>query len=509
MVARSFSVSNYAAATTPVSPTREPPTRFNYDALEPKNRRKSPKTTIASEDAYLGAGKRGKLQANAADIARNFSVVAWAIRRHLDYVARFDFHSRTGDRELDRTIEALMAQQSIAMNFDRGGRASRERAFRMAESRRIVDGDTGVLLLQSGHVQGIEADLIRNPAKPSAPKGMAWVDGVLVDYAGRPARFALWGRGEGGKGYVFQRIVSAENLLFYGCWERWASEQIRGVSPLVTSLNQFRDVYEGFDYALAKMKLSQLFAIAMTRDADQTSLASILPGPNPVDEDEDGQVDDSGVPPRQIDLTHGPTVFDLDPGEEAKILESQTPSNELQQFSRLILMVALKALDIPYSFFDEAHTNYSGHRGSWIHYERSTLAAREDQLNMRIAWTRFQLARWIFDSKLVLPRGMTLDDLAFEWVPLGMPWWDPLKEINGDLLAISAGLDSCQRVTKERGRGDIFDNIDDNLEVIKYAHDRGMEVLGVPYRLNFQASKLNGAELEDGSPPAKKGTEDE
>jgi len=30
---------------------------------------------------------------------------------------------------------------------------------------------------------------------------------------------------------------------------------------------------------------------------------------------------------------------------------------------------ALKALDIPYSFYDESHTNYSGSRGAWLHAE--------------------------------------------------------------------------------------------------------------------------------------------
>jgi capsid protein len=192
-------------------------------------------------------------------------------------------------------------------------------------------------------------------------------------------------------------------------------------------------------------------------------------------------------------------VFDLDPGEDMKVVESNNPSMELQQFSRLIVMVALKALDIPYSFFDESHTNYSGSRGSWMHYERSTMTARDDQVNMRTAWTKFQYQRWILEGRLKLPRGMTIDDLAFEWVPLGMPWWDPLKEINGDLLAVGSGLDSAQRITKERGKGDIFDNIDDNIAVIKYARDRGMEELGEPYRLSFDA--LTPEKMDAADPP--------
>ncbi len=42
-------------------------------------------------------------------------------------------------------------------------------------------------------------------------------------------------------------------------------------------------------------------------------------------------------------------------------------------------MIAFKALDIPYTFFDESHTNFSGLRGSWLQYERAAIDKRSDQ----------------------------------------------------------------------------------------------------------------------------------
>jgi capsid protein len=464
-----------------------------YDALESKGRRKAAPTRIMREDAHLRGNKRTSLQASANDIQRNFAVAAWAIRRHLDYASRFDFHSRTKDRGLDKAIEELMREQSMARNFDRGGRVTRERGFRMAEARRVLDGDTGFILLQDGRLQGIEADLIRDPEKQLGPH--EWVDGTEADYAGLIRNFSIWGRSRGGVGYEFKRIIPAQNFIHYGFFERYASEQRRGVSPIIASLNNYRDVYEGIDYALVKNKIAQLFALAMSRDTDAEPLDKLMPG---VSADDDTDDDETTDLPRTIDLTHGPTVLDLDPGEKVEVVESKNPSMELQAFSKLVLMIAFKSLDIPYSFFDEGHTNYSGSRSAWLHYERSTLTNRDDQIEMRKRWTVYQYQRWLLNDQLKLPRRMTIDDCHFEWVPLGMPWWKPSEEIAGDLKAIASCLDSPINVTKARGSGDIFDNIEDLLEVLLYAKTRGTEVLGEPLRLNFDPGPFAAAIMDGG-----------
>jgi capsid protein len=463
-----------------------------YDALEPKGRRKQSPNVVVREDVHLKGGKRRKLQANANDIARNFSIAAWMVRRHLDYVSRFDFHSRTKDRGLNKEIEAMMVEQSLPLNCDRGGRASREKMFRLAEARRVLDGDTGLLLLRDRRVQGLEADLIRNPEKQLGPH--EWIEGVQADSAGLALQYCIWARSRGGgPGYEFKRIVPAENFIQYGFFQRYASEQRRGVSPIVAALNPFRDVYEAFEYSLIKAKIQQLFALALVRDPDAQALDQALPGTSADDEEE--EVDSAEVKERTIDLTNGPTVLDLDPGEKVELIESKTPSHELREFTQLVIAVGLKALDIPYSFFDESFTNYSGQRGSWMHYERSCLDARDDQIAARRRWTDFQYQSWILNGQLKLPRSIDRSDLKYEWVPLGMPWWKPVEEITGDLMAIASGLASPQRICKERGTGDIEDNIDDLLEVLKYARDRGTEELGEPLRLNFDPGPFAAAIL--------------
>lgn len=450
---------------------------LRFDALEPKGRRKSPQTTIARDDVYLMGGKRQKLQANAADIARNFSVAAWAIRRHLDYVSRFEFRASTGDEGLDKAIEDIIKAQSRPLNCDRGGRLGREKFFRTAEARRVVDGDTGLLLLRDLRMQGIEADLIRDPEKPKESSGLEWVDGIQVDGAGLAKQFSIHGR-QRGSGYKWARNVARQNFIHYGFFERYASDQIRGLSPIISALNNFRDVYENIDYALVKSKIGQLFGVAITRESETGLDHEFQPGSDG-DEDED-EPDETTPPPREIDLTNGPTVLDMDPGEGVSVIESKTPSSELQQFSRLVVMLALKSLDIPYSFFDESHTNYSGQRGSWLHYERACLDRRDDQIEMRRRWTVFILQAHILDGRLTLPSGMTLADINWQWIPKGMPWWKPSEELTADLQAISAGLTSPQKVCAKNDLGDPKENLRETAEHLEFARGLGLV-------LNFDA----------------------
>lgn len=441
--------------------------RFTYDATEAKGRRKQAKIYSGSEDRILDQSKRRKLTANAQDLRRNFSIAAWIVRRHLDYVASFDFHARTGDDELDDRIELLMKIQSRPAACDIRGRHSLPSMIRMAEAHRSIDGDVFLEKLRSRHLGGIEGDRVRNPLG-SVSDPNQWVHGVKLNRAGRALAYAVHRR-VGYGSLQFEKQVAARNMIHHGFFDRY--DQTRGISPIASALNPLRDVYENFDYALAKAKVSQLFALAFYREADDA--AGDLSG----GEDSDGDEDKSSY---QVDFGRGPVNLDLDPGDRAEVLESKQPSTEFQAFTQLVLTAAMKALDVPYSFYDESHTNFFGSRAAWLHYERSCGPKRESIADMLRQITVFWFQRWLLDGLLDLPADMGIADLEFEWVPRGMPWWDPAKEIRGDLMAISAGLDNPQRISKERGRGDWYENVEQIAKAQAWAEAQGVTLSFTP-----------------------------
>ena len=138
---------------------------FSYDAIASKGRRKATRGTVHREDYHLHGSKRPALQENAADLCRNLSLASWMVRRHLDYVADFDFHARMESEPLNLEIEKLMSKDSRPYVADVAGRFGREKIFRLAEMRRVLDGDVGLIKLDSGQLQGLQGDLIANPDK--------------------------------------------------------------------------------------------------------------------------------------------------------------------------------------------------------------------------------------------------------------------------------------------------------------------------------------------------------
>lgn len=443
-------------------------TRFQYDAIIPKGRRRNPGNRVAREDFYLQGNRRNAVQANAADLCRNLSLAAWMVRRHLDYVSQFAFHSRTDNAKLDMQIETLMEEDSRPSNNDVAGKFGREKMFRVAEMRRVLDGDTLLVKLNDGRLQGIQGDLVVEPSEKLADE--EWISGVLVTSVGRALAYGVKVR----KGYgseTFDRRINSTNVIHYGFFERYAADQVRGISPMVSALNPLRDVYENFDYALAKAKVSQLFALAFYRDASD-SVGEVSSEADASIDQETGTVSGGGNG-YKVDFGKGPVLLDLEDGDRAEFLESKQPSSEFQSFTQLVIQVSLKSLDIPYSFYDESHTNFFGSRAAWLHYERSCRDKRDDQLEMRRNYTIWKLQTWIRDGRLILPRGMNISDLYWEWQARGMPWWDPSKEVKGNISAIGAGLDTPQRVCKSADT-DFFDNIDQIAKAQEYAKKKGV-----------------------------------
>jgi capsid protein len=359
-------------------------------------------------------------------------------------VASFNLQLRNDDEALNTRIERLMEWWGEPANCDVRRVHPFWRFGRLAEAMAVIDGDFGVLKLADGRVQGIEGDRIRTPSQVALdlPEGSKCTHGVITDRAGAPQGYCVCRRGTSAGSFELERIVSAENLLQHSYYDR--IDQVRGVSPLSSALNRFRDTYEAIEFALVKAKICQLFGVKWKRTG-----ANAFPGAT---QDGSTQGSPEGQPAGGIDFGKGGWNVDLMPGEDVEFMESSQPSTQFQTFMEKTILLALKSLDIPYSFFSEDFSTYSGSRQAWIQYDQ---AAEQKRRNLRLlldAITRWKFAQWIAAGTLVLPGKMTLFDMDWEWIATGVPWIDPLKEVQADAMAVDRGFDSTVSVVRRSGR---------------------------------------------------------
>ena len=418
---------------------------FGYDGASSSSKNRKPKKMkLMTEDKQLRATDRKVLQSTTRDLRRNEVAARWILSKHIDFVVRHNFQPNTGDEALDDTLRDFYNYCSKKEQFDISGRYDLNTFMRMLESSAVIDGDVYCVRQRGGYLQAIESDRIRQPTFLAERSGVTpsngeyesplkdWVQGVKIDVTGRHKSYAVWKRAE--NNYEFERNVSAKKVIGMGFWDRF--DQTRGISPLAAVVDTIMDLNESYDYALAKAKVAQLFALSITREANWGL-------------SDDGQ-DDNSDPSRTVSFDKGPQILDLDPGEEAHFLNASTPETATQDFWKDMIGLTLKSLNIPYSFWDESYTNFNGSRTALILYLRSCEKDRERQVAFRNDWFMWRLKVGILKGEIQLPASFEIDPKNWLWVPDGLQYWDTMKEASADVALIENGLRSRTEIRRER-----------------------------------------------------------
>lgn len=436
-----------------------------YDAAIGKGKRRQPTPTYLDEDSLLSSWTRALLTESGRDLQRNFALVRWMVNMHLNYVARFNFQAATSDKKFNEQLEKAIARRSTLGACDVTGRESLRSFVRGLERHRVVDGDYLVMFLKGGWIQGVEGERVRNPNLDEGTLATdvfpQWIGGVEVDRYGRHRRYAVHRRAA--SSFELETIVPANKARLLGYRDR--TDQIRGVGLLAAALTYLSDGHENINAALMKSKVQSLFAMVFQSSLD-------LAG--------DGEGTEPGRRPYKVEFGRGPAVMNLFPGDDAKFLTTSAVDKEWREFMVIVILLALKALDLPYCALDEAHTNYSGHRAAWIHYEESCRDKRETLREFLDDLTRFWIAIDVQEGRLVLPSGMKVEELRWNWIPPALPWWKPQEEIYGELAQISAGMTTFEEVCRRRGTGELYENIDRNAKAMQYAEAAGFPLVVAP-----------------------------
>lgn len=442
-----------------------------YDSASSQGKRRQGNVTYQTEDQVLDIWQRAQSTENSVDLVRNFSVVNWMVNQHLNYVARFTFQGATKNQEFNRLLEQRIAIHSKKGNCEVTGQESFRTFLRNIERQRVLAGDFLTLMLDLisegdplGKLQGIEYDRVRNPESDGniqTDQYPQWVQGVEISKLGRHLRYAVHRRVGGS--FALDTIVDAAFACFAAY--RFRTDQTRGVGLVNSAHNYLRDLHESIEANVLKMKVQSLFAVAFSTALDLSA-----------DGDSTPEELKKKRKPYSVNFGRGPMVIQTYPGDKAEFLTTKASDKEFREFSMFVLMLAMKALDLPYSMLDESFTNYTGHKAAWSHYEEASFEKRESLREICDRITLFWIAMDLRSGALVLPRGMKAEDIAWNWIPPARPWWKPQEEIQGVIAQLATGMTTFEQVVMKHGTGDIYSNIEANAKVMKFAEEKGFPI---------------------------------
>jgi|TARA_R110000851_G_scaffold258118_1_gene410526 capsid protein len=476
-------------------------TSFEYDAIVDKKRRRAPATKVKHEGIVLNDKKRSKLLATAQDQVRNHSLVAWMVRKHLDYVSSFHFNFRTPDTDLNKLVNRIFDWHSVAKNIDISQRLGRDEIFRMFEMEKTVSGDAAFIkIADEMKLQCIESDLIARPKtfdedatqETKDKAGAVGDSGMIRGSQGQPLEYSICNRGPEGKTKEFDHFEPAENVIFDAYFTRFSS-QFRGISPLSTAINTVQDLGESFEANILKAKLTALFGIAIMRKSGSPDLGGAA---GTLEETADATATATDT---HLDINLDTiNVIDLDEDEKIEVIESGTPSTEFINATYVYIHLVLLALDIPVTYFDSRRSSFSARIADSNDYEKASEWKREKNRVARKEYSDFVCQTLWNDATdewglkaATEAAGLTLRDLKdeCEWIPSGSPWLDKLKQIKGDEKAIELRVDNAIDAARRRG-SNVFRNIDKQLEVEKYEVDKRLD-MGLPERVAGDPAKYD------------------
>ena len=442
---------------------------FRYEAVESSPTRRTIYVSTKSEDQELSPQKRKALVSESRDQQRNFTLAGFALRKHLQFVSYYRFSAETPNREFNRAFERRLDVWKRRENCDGARRSAFDELLTLVESHRAVDGDVGILRRSDGRIQIVEGDRIKNPPDADVEK---WVNGVELDRDGVAKRYAIWSRDRNGT-LVYERNVSADvfDLVAY----RTRRDQIRGVSLFAPAVKMISYLYDGLDYALAKLKLEQMMGIVTKLD-DGGNLVGV-----------------SGTDPNVVggalrekfgrDLLH----IALKTGEEAAFMESNNPSQNFQSFTELVSRLIFASLDLPYSFFDGSKTNFYGSKGEFEQYLDTVEKKQAPTIATLNEWIfDWLLPNWIAEGSIQLPSGWTVDKVREDcgWKGSGLPYWRLFEYVKQTQTAINGGLVDPYALADSFGES-FTCNIEKLKQAREYAKENGVFLpYGEPQKVN-------------------------
>lgn len=425
--------------------------KFSIDAIKRTTKRRAPLSGTGSLDQeFMSEHSRKELIATARDLFLNFSFGKGILRQHVKNMIGVGprLQATTIDDKYNKRAEEYWNRTKNNIDVRKMSFAA---SLRVGEQSEVIDGDYGQAIVEGGHTQFIEADRIGDPPADKRVRGRQYVGGVELKKDGCPVAYHIWNRSKTIRGKMtYNRRIEYENFIH--CFRPERFDQTRGMSWLVSAVNDMQDLRETLDAAKGKWKLENMLGVAIESDAPEndtlTSLWGELTGYT--ESDSDGNAENKN----QVKLGQGIHSFELRPGEKIKTIESTTPNNTFEPMTLLLIRMIALVLDMPLEIALQYFTkgSFSAHRSAFLQYDESVKTRRQEieegKIDRLYGW---KIQRAIKAGELAGPEGDTNPTThLWQWPSLGL--LDPDKQRKGDKEGYKLAVESISDITGRDGK---------------------------------------------------------
>ena len=323
------------------------------------------------------------------------------------------------------------------------------------------------------HVRLLEADRISTPGSNGESESMATdagtgriIDGVEIDGTGRIVAYHIASRHPLGSELTdtieHQRIekdgstTGMPNVLHVYVPER--PEQMRGVPTIAPIIEQTKQLDRYIGSELSANVIAAMFTLFITESKDGSGvgggLENAVTGSESVTDDR-----------TKLQLKPG-AIYQLDPGQEPKVVSPMRPNSAFKDFVDAMCTQAGAAIGMPKEILLKAFTrSYSASRAALLEYWRKIPVARQNfaydfcqpiyeaVITEAVAMGRLT-APGFFEDPIVRKAW-----LGCNWIGATMGQLDPLKEIVAAEKRIALNISTQEREANEINGSDWSENI--------------------------------------------------
>jgi capsid protein len=366
---------------------------------------------------------------------RDNGIYKGMLNRAVAYIvgSGFTLQARTADPDWNTKAEALWREYWKAPEIR--GILSGLQVERMLCRELFVAGDTGILKIQNGSLQLIEAEQITDSKNLS---------GINLNTTGAIQNFSLCSYSK--SGYVQKsaaKTYSPVDFLFIADPDRPSST--RSVPPCQASFPMIERISDVCDSEAIAWQILSRFAVAI----EQAEAAEQAFATSKAEPDKSAAEGDFTTRMHQLEYA---LIFHGKPGEKVSGIERNIPGQNFTEALRMFLRLIGLPIGLPLELIllDWTQSNYSQSRAviqqayhqAFVFWQELLDAAAMSKIYL------WKLGQWVANGELA-----KRDDMEkYEWIKPVPPWIDPEKETQAEGLKIDRGFTTHAAVLKSQNQ---------------------------------------------------------